>query len=333
MRRSPRRPAALAATSTIAVLGTACGTPAITGPDPAPGPGNHPVTITNCGVDVTFETPPERVVLLESAPVPTMRALGVLDSVVLRAGAFPPEYYDAGTNAAIQAVPSLGEDLDPSGHLRLSTEVIIEQQPDLVLGLPDGVSREALADVGIRALVHPTMCPSGVEATTFDDVYDQVTAYGRLFDRRSEAAELVTSLQERVSAVEEAVAGEPARTAAVLYPTVGGGPVYAYGNESMAHPQLETAGFTNVYADVDERVFEVTVEDLIGRNPDVLVLLHSDGDPGAVRDAVADLPGAGALKAVRDGAVLVQLFNFAEPPTPLSVDGLERIHATFGAGS
>ncbi len=233
--------------------------------------------------------------------------------------------------------------------MRISAEVIIEQQPDLVLGLPDGVSRERLADVGIRALVHPTMCPSGVEATTFDDVYDQITTYGRIFDRRSEAAELVASLKDRVAAVEKttekaaekatekatekAAAGEPRRTAAVLYPTIGGGTVYAYGNESMAHPQLETAGFTNVYADVDERVFEVTLEDLIDRNPDVLVLLHSDGDPGAVRDAVADLPGAGALKAVRDGDVLVQLFNFTEPPTPLSVDGLERIHATFGAGS
>ena len=29
----------------------------------------------------------------------------------------------------------------------------------------------------------------------------------------------------------------------MLYPTVGGGPLYAYGTSSMAHPQLEAAGF------------------------------------------------------------------------------------------
>ena len=111
----------------------------------------------------------------------------------------------------------------------------------------------------------------------------------------------------------------------MLYPTVGGGVTYAYGTASMAHPQLEAAGFRNVFDDVDERVFEVTIEELLGRNPDVLVLLHSDGDPAAVEKALTGLPGAGDLTAVRTGNVMTQLFNFTEPPTPLSIDGLERI--------
>ena len=39
------------------------------------------VTITNCGVDVTFDAVPERVVLLKSAAVPFLHELGVLDRV------------------------------------------------------------------------------------------------------------------------------------------------------------------------------------------------------------------------------------------------------------
>src|SRR5690349_14709255 len=74
-----------------------------------------PVTVPNCGVDVTFDAAPERVALLESAPVTILHGLGVLDRAVLRAGAFPDEYYDAETNAAIAGVESLGEDLDESG--------------------------------------------------------------------------------------------------------------------------------------------------------------------------------------------------------------------------
>ena len=66
----------------------------------------------------------------------SLKALGALDSVVLRAGAFPPDYYDAETNAAIQAIPSLGEELDSRGHLQISEEVIISRQPDLVLVRP-----------------------------------------------------------------------------------------------------------------------------------------------------------------------------------------------------
>ena len=323
MRLGHHRLTVLPATLALLLIGIACGAPTAAGGSSASTSGDYPLTITNCGVDVTFEEPPERVILLESAPVASLKALGALDSVVLRAGAFPPDYYDAETNAAIQAIPSLGEELDSRGHLQISEEVIISRQPDLVLGLPDGITREGLDSVGIKALVQPTMCPAGVEATTFDDVYEQINTYGRLFDRRARAADLVASLKERVAAIEKAADDQPERTAAVLYPTVGGGVGYAYGNESMAHPQLEAAGFTNVYADGDERVFEVTLEDVLDKDPDVLVLLHVDGDPETVKKAVVGLPGAGALQAVRNDDILVQLFNFTEPPTPLSVDGLE----------
>lgn len=312
----------------LALLAAACGADD-TG-DTAASSGGYPVTVDNCGVDVSFDAPPERVVLLESAPVTIMHGLGVLDAAVLRAGAFPDEYYDDETDAAIAGIESLGEDLDTSGHLQISQEVIIAEQPDLVLGLPDGITREGLSGVGINALIQPVYCPEGAGATTFDDVYQQIETYGRIFDRADEADALVAELEGRVAAVEEAAAGAPERTAAVLFPTVGGGSGYAYGNRSMAHPQLEAAGFTNVFGDVDERVFEVTLEQIIATDPDVLVLLHVDGDPAAVKDALVSLPGARDLRAVRNDDILVQLFNFTEPPTPLSIDGLERIAERFG---
>lgn len=333
---SPRRGRRmLTAVLALGLLATACGTGDRDDLDDAAATGGgaqYPLTIENCGVDVTFDAPPERVVLLESAPVTTMYELGVVDTAVLRAGAFPEEYYSDEVNAAIDGIDSLGEDVDESGHLQISREVVIAQQPDLVMGLPDGITREALADVGINALEQPVYCPQRSAATTFDDVYEQVETYGRIFDRRNEAAAVVASLRDRVAAAEQAVADAPERTAAVLYPTVGGGSGYAYGNKSMAHPQLEAAGFTNVFGDVDERVFEVTLEQIIEQDPDVLVLLYTDGDPAEVKDAVVDLPGAEGITAVRNDDVLVQLFNFTEPPTPLSVDGLERIVERFGPG-
>lgn len=313
----------------LVLLATACAPAEEAAPSSGEG---FPVTVRNCGVDVTFDAPPERVALLESAPVTILHGLGVLDRAVLRAGAFPDEYYDAETNAAIAGIESLGEDLDESGHLQISQEVIIAQQPDLVMGLPDGITRESLSGSDIDALVQPVYCPDGVDATTFDDVYEQVETYGRIFDRNDEAAKLVADLRERVTAVEESAKGRPERTAAVLFPTVGGGSGYAYGNRSMAHPQLAAAGFTNVFGDIDERVFEVTTEQLIAADPDVLVLLHVDGDPGDVKNALVALPGADGLRAVRNDDVLVQLFNFTEPPTPLSMNGLERIADRFGTG-
>ncbi|HLU44870.1 MAG TPA: ABC transporter substrate-binding protein [Natronosporangium sp.] len=291
---------------------------------------SFPMTIRNCGVEVTIEAPPERVVMLKSAPVTYLQALGVLDQVVVaRAGAYPDEYYDAETRAALAEIPLLTDRLDPSGHLQISREVVIAQRPDLVLGAVDNLNHETLAAVGIPVLEEPAMCPGGVPEPSFDDVAAQMRRYGEIFGVPERGEQAATQIEERLAEITARVSPDETRTAAVLYPTVGGGVTYAYGTRSMAHPQLEAAGFTNVFADVDERVFEVSREELIGRNPDVLILLYSDGDPAAVKEAVTSMAGADAITAVANDDILVQLFNFTEPPSPLSLDGLERIVEAF----
>ncbi|WP_106815677.1 ABC transporter substrate-binding protein [Microbacterium timonense] len=303
---------------------------------------SYPLTVTNCGEPVVFDAPPQQVMLLESAPVTILDGLGVLDRVVARAGSFPSEYYDADLAQRIDDIPVLSDDIDASGHLTMSAEVVLAYEPDLALGLPQGITREALRDGGAATLIQPVYCPNGVGDTSFDTLYEQIETYGRIFDRNRQAADLIDDLQARVRAVQDATADAPARTAAVLYPSVGGGPLYAYGRASMAQPQLEAAGFENVFADTADRVFEVSIEELIARDPDVLILLYQPdaqhagdtaGEEKVVLAELANLPGAEALRAYRDGDVMAQLFNFTEPPTPLSVTGLEHIVERFGDGS
>ncbi|WP_432535821.1 ABC transporter substrate-binding protein [Kineococcus arenarius] len=324
--RPTRRATVLAAA--CALLSAGCGSTGSSGA----GPAGERLELVNCGQPVVLRTPPERVVLLKSAAVPYLHELGVLDRVVARAGLYPQEYYDEATRRELDAVPLLTDRTDTSGHLRISREVVLAQRPDLVLGEVDGLDRASLAASGIALLEEPALCTSGGGDPGFDTVYEQVELYGRVFERPERAAEVAGRLRERVEAVRERVAasGAPPRTAAVLYPTVGGGVTYAYGAASTATPQLEAAGLRNVFADVADRVFEVTPEELLARDPQVLVLLHSDGTPERVREAVTSLPGADGLTAVRGGDVLVQLFNFTEPATPLAVDGLERIVDAFG---
>jgi len=329
---SRRRSAATVGVLVLALTGCAGAEASEHAPSASGSATSYPLTITNCGEEVVFETAPERVILLESAPVTILDGLGVLDRVVARAGTFPADYYEADLTERIAQIETLSDDLDASGHLAMSIEVVLAQDPDLALGLPQGITRAALLQSGTNTLVQPVYCPSGVGDTSFETLYEEIVTYGKIFDRNDEADALIAELHGRAAAVVAATADAPTRTAAVLYPSVGGGPLYAYGRASMSQPQLEASGFENVFADTAERVFEVSIEELIARDPDVLVLLYQGSEAG-VLDAVANLPGSEALRALQNDDVLVQLFNFTEPPTPLSITGLERIVERFGTGS
>lgn len=283
----------------------------------------YPLTVENCGNDVIIEAPPERVVMLESAAVTILDGIGVFDQVQVRAGAFPLQYYDDGLAQQVADVEALSEDIDAAGHLMISQEEVIAQSPDLVLGLPDGVNRAALADAGAATLIPEAYCPDHSEEATFEDIYAEVSRYGQVFDRQEQAEVLNAELAERVAAVAEQNEGED-RTAAVLYPSAGGGPLYAYGTSSMAHPQLVAAGFENVFSDMNERVFEIQTEELIDREPDVIVVLYQGAESDA-EDSVMQRSGIEGVSAIAEGNLHFQLFNFTEPASPLVVDGLELI--------
>ncbi|WP_246956745.1 ABC transporter substrate-binding protein [Brachybacterium sp. Marseille-Q7125] len=299
----------------------------------APGSTEYPLKLPNCEATLTFDAPPERIVLLESAPVTALDGIGVLDRVVSRAGSFPPDYYPEDLAARIAAIPALSEDIDASGHLVISQEMVIAQAPDIVFGLPDGVTREAMADAGAQVVVQNVFCATGGERASFETLYEEIATYGRIFDRAAEAETLTATLQERVGAVSTAAEGLSTSTAAVLYPSVGGGPLYTYGAASMATAQLDALGIENVFADTADRVFEISAEPLLAADPDVLIVLYQAEEAGDGTGLVQEMirqDQLGSLRAVQDQAVLPLLFNFSEPASPLVVDGLERIHQWLG---
>ncbi|QFG22264.1 ABC transporter substrate-binding protein [Actinomadura sp. WMMB 499] len=323
-----KRYLAWSAAGLLAVALTGCGSSG-TGSGGGGTTAGFPLTVENCGVDVRFEEPPSRVMIVNSAPLQYLSTLGVLDRLSSRAGVFPPEYYSEETLAAVDKVPSLTDRLGSDGHLKISTESIIAEEPDLVLGLPDGVSREALSAAGVPVLNEPSFCPDGIQNPGYETIYEQMRLYGKVFDRSDQAEQAVKDLQQRIKTVEAGLPEHAARKVAVLWPYRGEGATGAYGKQSMATPQLETLGAQNVFGDVDKRVFEVSMEELLARDPDAIVLLHTDGTDQEIKQALLDIPGSQDLRAVKNDAITVQLFNFTEPPTPLVLDGLERLAAYF----
>ncbi|MFN3257846.1 MAG: ABC transporter substrate-binding protein [Ilumatobacter sp.] len=337
----------IAIVTAVGLVAASCGTddttepaatePAATEPGEAADPvvaAGFPFTFTNCDREITLDAPPERVLLMEAAAPSILFAAGAIDRVVARIEDFPPEYYAADELEILAALPALQAQATSTGGVEVSLEAIIDYEPDLVIGYDTAtITHESLTAVGIELYVMPPFCDNP-PTPSFDSIVDEVAFYGRLFGTSevadSSAAELAASVA--ASADQPVAAG---RTAAALYVSSDGSAIYAYSALGMVHPQMEALGMTNVFAELSERVPEISIEEIIDRDPEVLVLLYDDTglSPEEITALVTDLPGAGAIRAVANGDTYPLLFNYAEPPTPLVVQGLEILAEQLAAAS
>jgi iron complex transport system substrate-binding protein len=353
MNHPSKRFSALAAVAALAIVAAACGdddsgsttnTTAAAATTPAPSAtdatttaaetaaadttagesaAGFPLTFTNCGREFTLDAPPERVLLMEAAAPSLLFAAGAMDRVVARIEDFPVEYYTPEELGVLEAIPALQAEATSTGGVEVSLEAIIEVEPDLVIGYDtETITADALADVGIQLYVMPPFCDDP-PLPSFESIVDEVRFYGELFGTSDVADQAADELAAIVASAADAPVAAGA-TAAALYVSSDGSAIYAYSSLGMVHPLMEALGMTNVFAELSERVPEVSIEEVIDRNPDVLVLLYDDTGltPDEIAALVTDLPGAGGITAVAEGAVFPLLFNFAEPPTPLVVQGL-----------
>ncbi|MGH3697000.1 MAG: ABC transporter substrate-binding protein [Pseudonocardiaceae bacterium] len=159
---------------------------------------------------------------------------------------------------------------------------------------------------------------------------------GSLLDREQKAPtgplELIGRgrARQRIHEAEKSVQSAAPRTAAAVFVTLGGGPLYTYDPQSMVDAQMEATGLTNAFGDaIDQRDIETSLETILGKEPDVLILL-TVADLAATKDSFLAIPGATNLKAVRNDNIMVIRFDYVDPPTPLSVDGLDTLARAFG---
>lgn len=289
----------------------------------------YPVTVTNCSNEITFDEAPERVVVLRNEVIPVLSSLNALDRVVGLVGRFHDDYFDSDTQAVMADIPVLSDEISQVGGGEISIEDVIAQEPDLVIGTSETVTREGLIAQGINVLENEESCAGSQATSTLDDIDTLFTLYADVFDRHVEADTALAEIDQQIeSALSQIPDGED-RTAAMLYPTIGGGPVYAYGEGSMNHTLLELAGFTNVFADLPDRTAEVSVEELLARDPDILILLHSGATADEVEASITTLPGADELTAVQNDTMLPLLFGFTSPASPITINGLSQIVEHF----
>ena len=285
-----------------------------------------PLTFENCGEEVTLESSPKRILLLDPSAAGYLEAVDALDRVAQRSGDFPEDYFSDEGNDKIGDIPELSTGQTSVGGVTLSLENVIDAEPDLVIGYAtDTIDREKLAGVDIPLYVVPSYCDNP-DAPSWDGMLDELEFYGRMTENTAAAEDKAEEFRDVIADVEAERPGD-GLSAAALFVSSDGSAIYTYSDLSTVHDQIESLGMTNVFADLPERSPEISVEELIDADPDVLILLYTDTSKSAedIAELVTERSGADAISAIAEDRVFTLLLNFSEPSSPITVQGLQEL--------
>lgn len=289
---------------------------------------NFPMTLENCGREVTFDKAPERILAIGGEAATLVAAAGAGDKI---------SWLALLEGAPLGTAESVVKDAEQLGNPRdLSREVILARQPDVIVSdstIADAVPLEDLAAAGIGTLIVSGYCenvglPLEGDPSVFELIYNDIETYGKLFGTQNTAATAVTGLRDRVAAVEKQVAGISGASTAALY-MYAEDPLGAYGNKAAVDDQMKILKLRNVFGDVEKRYFDPTVEDIIARNPEQVIALFIPGQSElpTPESVVQELHSRGELanvEAIRKDTILPLNYYYSGPGT-LAVDGLELL--------
>jgi iron complex transport system substrate-binding protein len=289
-----------------------------------------PMTVSSCGQQVTIDHPPTRVLTVETDTSTALAAVGASNRIVARAGEGDSPL--GGYADELSGIPQIGaNDPDPP-----SREVVLSQRVDLVVAGHISLQwKQDLEAAGLQVLVPAWFCgaiQSDAGPADFTGIYRTLETYGQIFGTEDIARRTVTDLRNRVAKVEQQFRGIAPRTAADVY--VATEQLYVYGGLSLNNTVLTTLGLTNVFADLKERTAEASTENLIARDPTVILLNYgsnygiTDGTD-AIR-AFNAIPPLDRLTAVREQRLLTLNYSYLVGG-PLAVDGLEMLATQLAA--
>ena len=251
-------------------------------------------------------------------------------------GSFPAEVDSCGEKlnfgtgqeelqAKYDAIPAVASSNIDTGGVKVSTEVVLENKVDLVIGYDEGVDREALKKAGVQLYSPASFCPKyDVKHATWDLIDTEVNNLASIFGVKDQAASVIEKRKKDVEAL-DAKGKAAGNTAIALYITPGQSNYYAYGTSSMVQPIFEANGLKNSYDDTTTRVFDGSMEDILKRNPDWIVLLSLEATKEQTLETFKAFNGADQLKAVANNQVVVVPFSLTDPPTTLSVKGATQL--------
>jgi iron complex transport system substrate-binding protein len=261
--------------------------------------------VDDIGRTVQITGIPQRIISLSPSNTEMVYALGLQDRLVgvTSYDDYPP---DAKTKPIV------------SDYSTVDLEKIVNAKPDLVLA--DNIQKNdtipALEKLGITVY---TMTPNNT-----DGIFNEIKVLGRITGKTQAADNLVSSLQTRIQAVADKTAElTDAEKPRVLFVTWYD-PIWTAGTDTMIQYLIDQAGGTNIAGDLNGYA-TITLESVIQRNPQVIVVMSSMGTQNASLDFIKSNEQFQSTDAVKNGRVYEIDADIFGRTTPRIVDGLETL--------
>ncbi|MEO0092158.1 MAG: cobalamin-binding protein [candidate division WOR-3 bacterium] len=155
-----------------------------------------------------------------------------------------------------------------------------------------------------------------------NNLFQEMIEISKLVDAEEQGNILVSALKERLIAIanKNNVVDSPK-----VYIEIAGTPIMTVGNLSYINDLVRYAGAINVFADVSKEYFVTNSEELIKRNPDIILILH----PSATKSQVRKRIGWSEITAIKKNRVYTELnpdyFFRPGPRFILAVEELAKI--------
>jgi iron complex transport system substrate-binding protein len=267
-----------------------------------------PLELTDgLGRVVTLAKIPQRIVSLAPSATEILFAIGAGKQVVGR---------DSFSNYPVE-VSALA---DVGGSMgSYSYETITSLNPDLVIAAEINTPEQvkALEDLGLN--VYYVANP-----TSLEELYLILETAGTLTGNEKTASALVTSLKTRVEAVVTKTNSLTNRPV-VFYELDGSEPAkpWTAGPGTFIDLLIEMAGGTNVGQVLAGSWAQISAEELLVQNPEIILL--GDAAYGITAEQVAARAGWENLKAVQEGRIYAFNDDLVSRPGPRLVDALEEL--------
>lgn len=272
----------------------------------------YPMTVTDdIGRKITIKAMPQRIVSMAPSNTEMLFALGLGDSIV-------------GITDYCDYPPEAAQKPKVSGYTTPDVEKLVSIQPDLIIAdaIHEKTVLPALEKLGFTVIIH--------SATSIDSIFNEIERLGAICGKANKAAELVSGLLSRLDAIKAKTGAlTDSQRLKVLY-IIWFNPIWTMGGNTFCDDMIYAAGGANIFSTDFEKSRQVSLESVVTRDPDIIVISGMAQSIGTIYTSVRTEPRLKSVKAiVNDRVYKMSDSNLIERATPRVVDGIDELCRMF----